>query len=91
MPSTWSSHNFVPLSSSRIGRKLTDEDESYVDIHDSNVPTLFEIVDISPSAYVTCIYNSFWWIGMVSLVDIAVGDGINTDFMHSHASQKTFN
>ena len=57
---TWSSHHFIPMSSSWIGHKLTSEDESYVDIHDFNVPTLFEIGDISPSAYVTCIYNSLW-------------------------------
>ena len=54
------------------------EDESYVDIHGFNVATL-EIGNISPSAYVTCIYNSFWWVGMVSLVDIAAGDIIITD------------
>ena len=68
--------HFVPLSSSRIGHKLTSKDESYVDIHDFDVPTLFEIGDISPSAYVTCIYNSFWWVDMVSLVDIAAGNKI---------------
>ena len=38
----------------------------------------------SPSAYVICIQNSFWWVDMVSLVDIAAGDVINTDFMHPH-------
>ena len=70
VPGTQSSHHFVPLSSSRIGRKLINEDESYVDIHGFNVSTLFEIGDISPSAYVICIYNSFWWVGMVSLVHI---------------------
>ena len=37
---------------------------------------------ISPSAYVTCVCNSFWWVSMVSLVDITVGDAINIDFMH---------
>ena len=48
---------------------------------------------ISLSAYVVCIYNSFWWIGMVSLVVIAgvIGDFINIDFMHLHGPRKTFN
>ena len=33
---------------------------------------------LSPSsAYVTFIYNSFWWVDMVGLVDIAAGDVIN--------------
>ena len=87
---TGSSHHFVPLSSSQIGRKLTSEDELYADIDDFNVPTLFEIGDISQSAYVTCIYNSFWWVGMVSLIDIAAGNIFNIDFMHPHGPKKTF-
>ena len=32
VPITRSSHHLVPLSSSRIGPKLTSEDESYIDI-----------------------------------------------------------
>ena len=60
VPVTLRSHYLVPLPSSWIGDKLTSEDESYVDIHDFNVPTLFELGDISPSAYVTYIYNAFW-------------------------------
>ena len=51
-----------------------------------------DMLIFSPSAYVvTCIYNSFWWVSMVSLVDIAAGDVINTDFIHPHGTQKTFN
>ena len=34
---TRSSYHFVPLSFSQIGHKLTSEDESYVDIHDSMI------------------------------------------------------
>ena len=45
---------------SRIGHKLTSEAELNVDIHDFNVATLFEKRDISPSVYVTCMFNSFW-------------------------------
>ena len=45
-------------------------DESYADIDDFNVPALFEIQDISPSAYLTCMCNLFWQVGMVILVDI---------------------
>ena len=87
---TRSSHHFVPLSSSRIGHKLTSEDEPYVDIDDFNVPTFFEIGDISASPFFTCIYNSFWWVVMISLVGIAAGNVINIDFMHPHGLRKTF-
>ena len=90
---TWkrSSHHFVPLSSSGNGHKLTSQDESYVDIHEFNVPSLLEIGDISPSAYVTCMYNSIWWVGTNNLVDIATEDIITTDFIHPHGPRKTIN
>ena len=88
---TWSSHHLIPLPSSRIGHKLTNEDESYIDIQDFNTPTLFEVGDVRLSTYFTCIYNSFWWFYMASLVDIAAGDVINIDFLHHHVSRKTFN
>ena len=93
------------MPSSRIGHKLASEDESYVDIHDFNFPAIFEIGVISPSPYVTCIYNLPWLVGMVNLVDItagdlididflvdiAAGDVIDIDFMHPHGPQNTFN
>ena len=44
---------------------------------------------LSPSAYMTCIYNSFWWVGIVSLFDIAVGDAINIDFMHPMGHERS--
>ena len=39
------------------------------------------ILIFSPSVYVTFVYNSFWWVDTVSLVDIAAGDVTNIDFM----------
>ena len=53
---TRSSHHLVSLYPRKM---VIIEDESYVHIHGFNVATL-EIGNISPSAYVTCIYNSFW-------------------------------
>ena len=73
------------------GHKLTSKAESYADIYDLNVPTLFQIRDISPSAYVTWIYNSFWWVGVVSSAVITASDVINTDLMHPHEPRKTAN
>ena len=83
------SHHFVPLSSSWIGYNPTSKNESHVDIHGFNVPTLFEIGDISPSAHVTCICNSFLLVDMVSLVAIATGDVIDIYSMHPHGSRKS--
>ena len=73
---TQRSHHLVPLSFSWIGPKLTSEDYMLI---------------FSLPAYVTCVYNSFWWVGTVSLVDIAAGDIINIDFMHPHGPWQSFN
>ena len=40
------------------------------------------MLTFSPSAYVAFVCNSFWWVGMVTLNDIAAGDVLNIDFMH---------
>ena len=53
---------------------LTSEDDFYVDTHDFDLPTMVELSDITPSTYVTCLYDSFWWVGIVSTVDVEQGD-----------------
>ena len=47
VPVTRISHNLIPLSSSRIGPKLTSEDESYVDIQPISLCDLVSLVDIA--------------------------------------------
>lgn len=90
VPGSRSSHHFAPLSTSNIGHKLTSEDESYTDNHDFNLPSILEISDISPMQYVTCVYNSFWWIGIVNEINAEEGD-VTVKFMHPHGPRKTFN
>ena len=41
---------------------LTTEDYSFEDVFDFILPTTLEMTDIRPSTYVTCLYNSFWWV-----------------------------
>ena len=62
----------------------------YVNTHDFDLPTMVELSDITPSTYVTCLYDLFWWVGIVSNVDIEQGD-VKVDFMHPHGPRKTFN
>ena len=74
VPGTQSSHHFIPLSSSKIAHKLSSENESHDDTHDFNLPTTFQLCDIRPMTYVTCLYDSFWWVGLVTQVDVEQGD-----------------
>ena len=90
VPGTRSSHHFIPLSPSKIGHKLCSEDESFVDVHDFNIPSPVDIGSITPSSYITCSYNSFWWVGLIESIDMEMGD-VHVDFMHPHGPRKTFN
>ena len=90
VPGTRASHHFIPLSSAKVAHKLTSEDEAYIDIHNFNVPTIFRITDLTPSTYITCIYNSFWWVGLITKVNLQEGD-VQVDFMHPHGPRKSFN
>ena len=71
VPGTQNSHHFIPLSSSKFAHKLWSEDESHAsNTHDSNLPTTFQLCDIRPMTCVTCFYDSFWWVGLATQVDV---------------------
>ena len=90
VPGTRASHHFVLLSSAKVGHRLTSEEESFIDIHNFNLPTIFNMSDFTPSTYVTCTCNSFWWVGIITMVDKEAGD-VKIDFMHPNGPRKTFN
>ena len=89
VPGTWSSHHFIPLSSSKVAHKLLSEDESHAGTHDVNLSTTFELCDIRRVTYVTCLFNSFWWVGLVTQVDVEQGD-FKVQFMFLYGSHRTF-
>ena len=90
VPTTWSRQHFIPLSSSKIAPKLSSEDVSRAGTHDFNLPTTFQLCDIRPMTYVTCFYDSFWLLGLLTQVDVEQGDA-KVQFMLPHRPHKTFN
>ena len=58
VPGTRSSHHFVPLSTSRIGHKLT-MDESCADIFDFDLPTILDIGYVRALACLEAICNLY--------------------------------
>ena len=76
-------------SPSHIGHTLTSEDNSFVDTFDLNLLTTLKITYIRLATYVTCLYNSFCWVGKVADVDAKQGT-VKVDFMHQHGPHKTF-
>ena len=90
IPGTQSSHHFIPPSSCKIAHKLSSEDESHAGTHDFNLLTTFQLSDIRPMTCVTCLYNSFWWVGLVTQVDVEQGD-VKVQLMFPRGPRKTFN
>ena len=63
--------------------KLTSEDED-VDVFDfHNNKAITNVIELRVSAYVSCVYNTFWWIGLILEVDVELGD-VKIDFLHPH-------
>ena len=73
MPGTRSSHHFVSLFCNKITHKLTSEDSKFFQFD----------FDIS------CIFDTFWWIGIVIEVNVHEGD-LKIEFLHPHGPRKTF-
>ena len=90
VPGIRSSHHFIPQSASQIRHELCSEDDLLVDIHDFKIPTRVDIGDIAPSSYISCEYNSLWYVGLVNRVD-EEQDDVDVQFMHPHGPRKTFN
>ena len=90
VPGTQSSHHFILLSSSKIAHKLSSEDKSHAGTHDFDLPTTSQLCDIRPMTYVTCLYDSFLRVGLVTKADVEQGDA-KIQFMFPHGPCKTFN
>ena len=89
VPGIRSSHHFIPQSASQIRHELCSEDDLLVDIHDFKIPTRVDIGDIAPSSYISCEYNSLWYVDLVNKVD-EEQDDVDVQFMHPHGPWKTF-
>ena len=82
---TRSSHHFVPISCNKIARKLNSEDREFLqfDFHKS----LTE--EIKRFSNVSSIYDTFWWVDIVTEVNVHEGD-LKIEFLHPHGPRKTF-
>ena len=91
MPGTRSGHHFLQISCNKIAHKLTSEDREILQF-DFN-KSLTKEIDIKNTkcfSYVSCIYSAFWWVGIVTEVDVHEGDS-KIKFLHPHGPRKTFN
>ena len=85
VPGTRSSHHFVPISCNKIAHKLTSEDREFLQFDFSKSLTQeIDIKNIKCFSYVSCIFNTFWWVGIVHEGDLKI------EFLHPHGSRKSF-
>ena len=87
VPCTRSSHQFVPISCNKIAHKLSSEDREFL-LFDFNKSLTKEIniKNIKCFSYVSCIYDTFWWVGIVNAHE---GD-LKIEFLHPRGTRKTF-
>ena len=87
---TRSSHDFVLVSCNKIAYKLTSEDREFLQLHfDKSLTKEIDTKSIKYFSYVSCIYNTFWWVGIVTEVNIHESD-LKIEFLHPHGPRKTF-
>ena len=75
LPGTRSFHHFVPQSNSKISYKITSYDEFFsgsFNFFNENSFQL-EMKMITIGKFVSCIYDTFWWIGMAEIIDEEAG------------------
>ena len=90
VPGTRSSHHFVPIPCNTIAHKLTSEDREFLQFgFDKLLTKEIDIKSISCFSYVSFIYNTFWWVGIVTEANVGEGDP-KIEFLHPNGLRKTF-
>ena len=73
----------------KIAHKLTSEDREFLQFDfDKSLTKEIDIKNIKCFSYVSCIYNTFWWVGIVIEVNVYEGD-LKIEFIHPHGPRKT--
>ena len=89
IPGTRKSHHFILQSKSKLMHKLKNEDNTFLTFDFLNVFEKIDLVSLKTFSYIACIYGDFWWIGMVSEVNMDEQD-VMVEFLHPHGPQKKF-
>ena len=89
-PGTRCSHHFVPVSSYKIGHKLTNDNREFLQFgFDKSLTKEIDIKSIKCFSYVSCICDTYWWVGIVPEVNIHEGD-LKIEILHPHGPWKIF-
>ena len=90
VPGTRSSHHFVPTSCKKIAHKLTSEDREFLQFgFNKSLSKEIAIKNIKYFSYVSCIYDTLWWVGIVTEVNVHEDDS-KIEFLQQHGPRETF-
>ena len=90
MPGTRSRQHFVPISCKKISHELKSEDREFLQFDFSKLLIKeIDIKNIKCFSYISCMYYTFWWVGIVTEVNVYEGD-LKIEFLHPHGPRKTF-
>ena len=90
VPGTRNSHYFVPISCNKIACKLTSEDRDFLQFDfNKQLTEKIDMKNIKGFSSVSCIYDTSWWAGIVTEMNVHEGD-LKIEFLHPHGSRKAF-
>ena len=90
MPGTKTSHHFVPISCNKVANKLTSGDREFLQFDfNKSLTEEIDIKNIKFFSYVSCIYDTFWWVGIVTEKNVHESD-LKIEFLHPHGPRRTF-
>ena len=75
VPGTRNSHHFLPTSPSTISHYLTSRDPDPIATFDFKSGSKGSTVaNPTVASFITCVYDSFWWDGLVEDINPELGD-----------------
>ena len=81
---TRSSHHFVLISCNKTAHELTSEDREFLQFDfDKSLTEEIDTKNIKCFSCVNCIYDTFWWVGIVTEVNVYQGD-LKIKFLYPH-------
>ena len=77
-------HHFVPISCNKTVHKLTNEDSKLLQFDfDKLLTKEIGIKHVNCFSHVSCVYDTFWWVGIVTKVIVCEGD-LKIEFIYPH-------
>lgn len=93
LPGTRSFHNFQPQNDSQTieARRISKDEKAAIVFNLFNIQENFlvKLDDLYPGCFIACVYDSFWYFGMVNEVNAEEKD-VTVQFLHPRGPSPSF-